>query len=220
MRLFRAVAFLRTDQFDASLRDLEILTSQTEPLEKALYHKSQVLYQLHMFAHSYYTGKLLCDKLPDHVSTSGKLERVVARCFEQRRARYQFKQLQEEASQRRPPLLDRATYSRFVKVKDSEDCRGRGLFTTEAVKAGDLLFCEKAFAYAFHDTKVNDKPLSVLINRETEKMVKGTQVELIRMIVQKVYKNPSLLPTLTDLYHGSYESVDVTEVDGRPVVDT
>jgi hypothetical protein len=28
---------------------------------------------------------------------------------------------------------------------------GRGLFTTQAVKAGDLLFCEKAFAHAFHD---------------------------------------------------------------------
>lgn len=51
-------------------------------------------------------------------------------------------------------------------------------------------------------------------------MTIGTQAELIRLIVQKLYKNPSVMSTFTDLYSGSYESVHVHEVDGTPVVDT
>nr|CAF1786518.1 hypothetical protein NRS6107_04204 [Bacillus subtilis] len=40
------------------------------------------------------------------------------------------------------------------------------------------------------------------------------------MIVQKLYKNLSLLPGFVDLHHGTYKSVDVLEVDVIPVVDT
>lgn len=48
----------------------------------------------------------------------------------------------------------------------------------------------------------------------------GSQAELIALIAQKLYKNPSLMSTFTDLYHGSYTSVDVSKVDSIPVVDT
>lgn len=51
-------------------------------------------------------------------------------------------------------------------------------------------------------------------------MTMGTQAELISLIAQKLYKNPSLMSTFTDLYHGSYTPVDVSEVDGIPIVDT
>ena len=48
----------------------------------------------------------------------------------------------------------------------------------------------------------------------------GTQADLIALIAQKLYKSPSLVSIFTDLYHGSYNPVDVAEVDGTPVVDT
>jgi hypothetical protein len=48
----------------------------------------------------------------------------------------------------------------------------------------------------------------------------GTQADLITVIVQKLLRNPSLLPEFATLHHGSYEPVCVTEVDGKPVVDT
>ena len=41
-----------------------------------------------------------------------------------------------------PPHLDHATFVGPVAVKASIG-RGRGLFTTKAVKAGDLILCEK-----------------------------------------------------------------------------
>lgn len=47
----------------------------------------------------------------------------------------------------------------------------------------------------------------------------GAQTELISMIVQKLYRNPSLASVVTKLYHGSYEPVRVLVVDSTPVVD-
>jgi hypothetical protein len=102
----------------------------------------------------------------------------------------------------------------------STESRGRGLFTAEAVKAGDLLFCEKAFAHAFHDADEPSKGIALLMNPQTNTMTMGTQVELITLIVQNLYKNPSLMPAFTDLYHGSYKPVAVSEVDDTPIVDT
>ena len=48
----------------------------------------------------------------------------------------------------------------------------------------------------------------------------GTQSDLITAIVQKLRRNPSLISEFTTLHHGSYEPVNLIEVDGRPVVDT
>lgn len=96
--------------------------------------------------------------------------------------------------------------------------RGRGLFTTEAVKAGDLLLCEKAFAHAFSEDGKND--VTLLVNVETDSMTMGAQAELLRLIVQKLYRNPSLASIINDLHHGSYKPVGVSEIDGGPVVDT
>lgn len=127
--------------------------------------------------------------------------------------------MQLEATKRRPPLLDHATYVSPVSVRPTES-RGRGLFTTKAVKAGDLLFCEKAFEHAFHDADDSSKGLALSINAQTDTMTVGTQADLIGFIVQKLYKNPFLLSIFTDLYHGSYKPIDVSEVDGIPVVDT
>lgn len=155
-------------------------------------------------------------------NTNAKLEfnRATTRLAEQRTGKYPFKHLQLEAKKRCPPLLDRGTYIGPVSVRPTES-RGRGLFTTEAVRAGDLLFCEKAFAHAFHDEVAGASgSLSILMNPETNTITIGTQADLIVLIAQKLYKNPSLRSKFTDLYHGSYHPVEVAEVDGTPVVDT
>lgn len=54
------------------------------------------------------------------------------------------------------------------------DGRGYGLFTTTSVKAGDLLLCEKAFAY---------------LGGSTETML--DEAQLVLLIVQKLRQNPS-----------------------------
>lgn len=187
--------------------------------EKALFRKSQALYYLRRFQESCEVHTLLNKEYASNAAARKEFDRATARLAEAQSGKYPFKRLQREAMKIRPPHLDRATYVGPVSVRSTES-RGRGLFTTAAVRAGDLLFCEKAFAHAFHDEDGNSQNISLLMNTETQTMAMGTQAELISFITQKLYKNPSLMSAFTDLYHGSYKPVDVSEVDGIPVVDT
>ena len=159
----------------------------------------------------------------EHPSDNTKIElkRASDRLVEQERGDYQFKKLHMEAKSLRLPHLDHATYIGPIEVKTSGS-KGRGLFTTAAVKAGDLLLCEKAFAHAFfdHTDAGSGTELVLTINMEKGTMSKGTQSELINTIVQKLFRNPSLDSIITDLHHGSYEKVDVSSIDGSPVVDS
>jgi hypothetical protein len=219
IRLNRALAFLRTSQFGAALRDLENVPAGSNPSEKALFRKSQALYHLQRFRECCEVLKVVCKELPENASAKREFKRVLGRLAEQENGRYDFRAMQLEAAKQHPPHLDHATYVGPVLVKPANS-RGRGLFTTKAVKAGDLLVCEKAFAHAFVDTTSLSPSTQVLINTETNAMSLGGQAELVPQIVQKLYKNASLMPTITDLHHGSYSAVDVSHTDDSPVVDT
>ena len=89
-----------------------------------------------------------------------------------------------------------------------------------AVKAGDLVFCEKAFYHASIDKERGcGVEMTLLIDSETGGTL-GAQSDLINMTVQKLYRNPFLLSAIASLYHGSYEPTNAIQVDGKPVVDT
>ena len=216
-QLNRALTFLRSHRFDAALSDVEDVLQTSELSEKALFRKAQALYQLRRFKESCETHAVLAEKYPKNTMAAHEYKRASARLVEQRSGKFEFKKMILEAKKRQPPTLDRGTYIGPVTVKQTQS-HGKGLFTTEAVKAGDLLFCEKAFAHAFHYEN-GSKNLRLLLNVDTDKATIGTQGELIGLIVQKLYKNPSLLPGFVDLHHGTYKSVDVLEMDAIPVID-
>lgn len=152
------------------------------------------------------------------------LDRAQSRSLEQKTGVYNFKQLQAEAKTLRPPHLDHATYIGPVEIRQTES-KGRGLFVTKAVKAGDLLLCEKAFSHAHvgESTGGGDRSsskISLLINPETNQGFMGAQADLIKLIVQKLYRNPSVAPAFIALYHGTYQGVSTSMVDAKPIVDT
>jgi hypothetical protein len=80
-----------------------------------------------------------------------ELARTRARIAELTNRIYPIRKMYNDVAVLRPPHLDLASYLDLVIVKESPG-RGRGLFTTKAVKAGELLLCEKAFAHAFSDS--------------------------------------------------------------------
>lgn len=192
-----------------------------KPAEKVLFRKAQALYNLNRYRECCETLKVLRMEYPSNVAAKDELARAINRLAEQEKGRYRFKQLYKEANKLRPPHLDHSTYVGPVSVRTSGS-RGRGLFTTEAVKAGDLLLCEKAFSHAFVDPgrAEHSQDVTILINAETNTMSMGAQGDLIRMIVRKLYRNPSLASIITGLHHGSYKPVGICEVDGIPIVDT
>ncbi|OQE45954.1 hypothetical protein PENCOP_c001G03916 [Penicillium coprophilum] len=98
--------------------------------------------------------------------------------------------------------------------------QGRGLFTTEAVNAGGLILCEKAFAHATEHSGKLKWSSTLHINTETRTITRGGQAALASSIIEKLYKNPSLAPVITDLYSSGFKHVLTGPVDGKPVVDT
>jgi hypothetical protein len=148
------------------------------------------------------------------------LGRAQKRHAEEGSGLYDFKLLQREAKKLRPPQLDHATYVGPVEVRKSSG-KGRGLFVTRAVKAGDLLLCEKAFTHAYApESGTAQSKTTLLLNIETERGFIGGQADLIRITARKLYCNPSLAPAFTALHHGTYKPTSTLNVDGKPVVDT
>lgn len=136
---------------------------------------------------------------------------------ESRTGRYPFRQMQQEVSTLHSPCLNHATHIGPVVVRPTAS-HGKGLFTTKPVQAGDLLLCVKAFSYAY-PADDPDKKISILINAQANAITKGTPASLVDITLHFLHKNPSLISLINGLDHGSYESVGVSEVDGRPGVD-
>lgn len=222
----RSLAFIKTKQFDAALSDAGFpdFNFNPNPPEKAMFRAAEALYNLQKFSECCQVLELLCTNFPHNSQASMVLTRAQSRFLEQKTGVYIFKELQAKAKKLRPPHLDHATYIGPVEKKQTES-KGRGLFVTKAVKAGDLLLCEKAFGHAHADKGAGDgnkssSQISLLLNPETNQGVMGAQADLIKLIVQKLYHNPSVASAFTALYHGNYEGVTTSAVDAEPMVDT
>jgi tetratricopeptide (TPR) repeat protein len=221
LRLNRALANLRICSYDEALGDVRLIIDRDHPPEKALYRASQALYHLCRFQDCLQTLENLLREYPENEAAIRQKTRVQQRLVEEKTGQYNFQNM-NTATQADPLSLDYATYVGPVKVKESGG-RGRGLFTTKPVVAGELLLCEKAFSYCYEDRddKAKDSlQTPLLANMLTNRITLGTQVSLMKEIIQKLKRNPSLLSSITSLHHGSYIPAEETYVDNNPIIDT
>lgn len=189
-----------------------------------MFRAGEALYHLGRFDECCNVLAMLCCLYPLNVLACASSDRAKSRLAEQKTGEFDFKLLQAEAKKLRPPHLDHATYIGPIEVRQTAS-KGRGLFVTKDVKAGDLLLCEKAFAHCYAPEesdakKVGESTISILMNTETNTAFMGTQADLLTSIAQKMYHNPSVSSAFMDLYHGDYKGVDMTVVDQTPIVDT
>ncbi|KAJ5436145.1 Tetratricopeptide-like helical [Penicillium cf. griseofulvum] len=215
---YRGLAFFQADEWDASLRDLEAVPAGPKS-DKALRGRAQALYRLKRFRESCDVFLQLCKKHPEDIHAKNDFREAIIRLAEQKKGLYNFKKMQEKASKTYPPLLDHATWIGPVTIRQTE-CQGRGLFTTKAVKAGELLLCEKAFAYATEHPSGPRWSSILHINTETQTTTRGGQAVLASSIIEKLSKNPSLASAITDLHSGEFNQVPTGPVGDKPVVDT
>ena len=218
---------LKLKAFDAALWDVGSTSLSVSPPEKALFRKAQALYGLGRFREGIEVLQLLRSQHPSNSAAKELLDRAAGRLAEQLDGLYSFKSMYAEAAKLGPPCLDRATFVGPVTIKGSAiSPGGRGLFTTKAVAAGDLLICEKAFAVAFADEGTGKADgsqrsnLAILVDTETDRMTLGAQAELLNLTIRKLYLNPSSSKVVTDLHHGAYEPMETSSVDGHPVIDS
>jgi len=221
----RSLAYLKTKQFDAALAETAYPDFNKNPTERTMFRAAQALYNIDVDKCRKLLEQLHAN-YPQNNEALEFLKRAQARNNERVTGIYDFKKLQKEAAKLQPPHLDHATYLGPLEIKQTET-RGRGLFVTKDVKAGDLLLCEKAFAHAYaktdaesDDDENGSSKISLLMNVETKDGFMGTQAELIKIIVQMLHRNPSIAAKFTKLYHGSYEAVSLSMVDSKPIVDS
>lgn len=205
--LNRSLTNMRLGRPATALADVR--RSQRED-ERALLREASALYDLAKY------GECL-DKLQTlRPSPSGKrsalqlIDRAHARMQERHSGQYDFRSMYDQTEDT-PPLVDCATYTGAVEIRDSPG-KGRGMFTTRKVLAGELLIYEKAFGYACLGV---DYPGS-----EDLTELEASTKYLHTQIVQKLLHNTEAARSFGDLDHGDYDAVSVYEVDGRPVVDS
>ncbi|KAI1381476.1 hypothetical protein F4677DRAFT_440692 [Hypoxylon crocopeplum] len=219
--LNRSLCNLHLDRAEKALDDARKGNASENPSsEKALFREARALYSLGKFSLCSEKLIVLVRSNPSNSDAWTQIRRVKQRLKEEETGLYQFTSMYNQA-EATPPLIDCATYVGSVAVRDSPG-RGKGLFTTKPVKAGELLVCEKAFAYSYasDDDPVGLLNTTILMNLNSGTICMGGQANLITQIVQKLYHNPSGGKVFTDLYHGDYTPVATSEVDGVPVVDT
>ncbi|KAI1107497.1 hypothetical protein F4804DRAFT_161755 [Jackrogersella minutella] len=214
--LNRSLSNLRLGRPEKALDDAR----KGPPNEKALFREAKALYSLGKFRPCLEKLTTVVRSQPNNSDAWTEIRCVKQRLQEEETGSYQFSSMYKQAKAT-PPLIDCATYIGSVAVRDSP-LKGKGLFTTKRVKAGELLLCEKAFTYSYADA---DAPIgcsntTVLMNLSSKKIILGGVVNLIVQTVQKLYHNHTGAEIFTDLHHGDYAPVNRSEVDGTPIIDT
>ena len=159
--------------------------------------------------------------MTEGVNAKATLSRARHRVHEETTGDFDFARLQKHAMQLSPPHFNAGTYVGPIEVRLAGD-KGRGLFLTKDVKAGDLLLCEKAFSHAHvpENTAEGGSKTTISMNPDKNRMSVGGEANLLHEIVRKLHLNSSLAQEFNGLYHGDYSSVRETEVDGQPITDT
>ncbi|PNP81143.1 hypothetical protein FNYG_05610 [Fusarium nygamai] len=200
-----------------ALRDAIDGDHPTDLTEESLLLQARAFYNLGDFEECLQKLRVLTVLFPKSVLGLSMKSTVSKRLKEQDDGEYEFEDMLVEA-QETPPLIDCATFSSLVEIRDAPG-RGKGLFLTKDVSAGDLVLCEKAFSYCFMDGN-SHKTYPVLANVPRDEAKDGGAVLLWAQVTQKLYHNPEHIDTIQELFHGDHKKLQITECDECPVVDS
>ncbi|KAB5549606.1 hypothetical protein GE09DRAFT_1241242 [Coniochaeta sp. 2T2.1] len=198
----RAGTNLILGRYDAAKADA--LTSRTgAPSEwKAYFTAGRAAYGLCDYRTSRGYLEAALEQNPPASSTVKKeYTRCLARLDEEANGSYDFTALFASLSPTNVHL-DVGSFLSSTRVADSP-LHGRGLFAARDIKAGDLIYAEKA----------------TLMPNQYEPS--RASAALYAMMVRQLYDNPSIGPTILGLYGGTYQRSghEGELVDGVPVVD-
>ena len=191
--------------------------------QKALFRASRASYGLGSFAKCRsYLAQL--EKLyPRNKAVIKDIERCELRLCEQA-GEYDFASMIDEATTKeQSPRLDRATYIGPIEVRKCViESHGRGLFTRTAVKAGELLLCEKTFAAAFATNETKTAAESRHLedpSSDGSRWRLKLRAELAVYTFIKLIKNPSLVSAFAALYPGPDADEEIDQDTRLPEVD-
>lgn len=129
---------------------------------------------------------------------AASLKRIALRQAEEETGVYNFNKLRLGLSMARP-TVDAATFRGTTEVKDSAG-KGKGLFATRDIPAGEIIICEKAFCVVWGHEK---DALTAMTYDVRDDRIRVAPLGLTRCVVQKLIANPSQIEGVMGLY-GDY----------------
>lgn len=185
--------------FDSALSDA--LASRGGPSDwKAYFIAAKASYELTEFQVSKEYFESALKMKPEATNILKEYERCLARLREEK-GNYDFAAMTLDVTPKNIHI-DKASFLSRTEVRDSPH-HGRGIFATEDIKAGEMIFAEKA-------TSVPNE-----FNPEHNSAAAYAQ------LVELCKDNPTIHRKVLDLYGGTYKrsGQEGTIVDGKPVVD-
>ncbi|KAJ0163839.1 hypothetical protein CTA2_2277 [Colletotrichum tanaceti] len=156
---------------------------------------------------------------PDEKGAAVYLRKVEMRLREEKEGKYDFQKIRAGLT-RASPRADAASFIGSTQVKESAG-RGRGLFATRDIAAGEVVMVEKAFCVVWgHESEV----LTAVTYDVRDDRIRVAPVGLTRAVAQKLLKNPSQIARVMDLYgdyrgEGDAATETETETEEGAVVD-
>lgn len=200
----RAGSNLALGKFDDAQADALASRTGTSADWKSYSTAGRAAYGLRDYQASHDHFQKALELKPDEPAVRRELARCLARLTEEKQGDYDFRKMYETLSPR-TVHLDHASFTARTHIADSP-LHGQGLFAKDKIKAGELVFCEKA---------------AIMPNQYEPSRASAA---LYAMMVRQLLENPSLGADLLALHHGggdqhtrSGREGDV--VDGVPVVD-
>ncbi|KAJ6786517.1 hypothetical protein PWT90_09254 [Aphanocladium album] len=213
----RSLVNLKLGRFEQALLDATCTKEDVLPTEKALFREIRALYELQSFERCRERLQQFIETYPDNSDAHREMKRVEVRLQESHDGLYSFAGHMYKEARRKSAVTDSASFSKNVEVRGAPG-RGRGLFTVQAVRAGDLLLCEKAFIYKYCD--MDSGHCSILMDLHEKRAFAGGQAEILTQAIQNLYHNPEMSRPFLQLHHGNYRPVAQERADGNPIVDS
>ncbi|UQC86135.1 tetratricopeptide [Colletotrichum lupini] len=217
----RAHAHLLMDRQDEAIADAKASLigaddQKSKELDsKAYFRAGSGAYNLGQFEEAKQYFEKAHELAPAERGAAVYLRKVEMRLREQEKGSYDLQKIRANLT-RVSPRVDAATFTAKTEVKDSKG-RGRGLFATCDIAAGEIVMVEKAFCVVWgHESEV----LTAMTYDVRDDKIRVAPVGLTKAISQKLLRNPSQIAKVLDLY-GDYqgEGKATSETSEGPVVD-
>jgi tetratricopeptide (TPR) repeat protein len=183
---------------------------------KALYRAGRALNCLEQFSEAQVKFESLLQISPDDKDGREQLTRTKARLEESATGKYDFTAMSNSRNGD-PARFDRASFTANVEIRPAGK-KGKGLFATKDIKAGELILVKKAFCVAFLP-KIGDGT-HMIMNLDSGDAHLGAQAGIVQELFQKMSRNPKQARRVLDLYDGGYSpKCKAKAVDGMTAID-
>ncbi|GAA5874800.1 hypothetical protein JCM16303_002988 [Sporobolomyces ruberrimus] len=164
---------------------LELLAaeSSSDPnlVEKAKLRKSKALEERRFLEEALESYRDAQKNFPECLQAEQGVERVARKLRETRNGDYDWRALGSKSSK----IFDVGDYVGPIKVRQTAG--GRAIFTSRAVRAGDLLLVERAFATGHHD----DKAGGFAFDLHAKRILKPSSIDLVSEVMHKMVDDPA-----------------------------